>query len=343
MAADRGSTSRRSLILGGAALLTTGCTARPEPPGTVPPVHPGAEPPGTVPSVHAGGAWASEVRFDLDAPPIPVLAGVRLHEARRPMQGIGYDVANRRLFVSQQRDGRPGADLCVNQLGHDGEVVATMHFDRAGHGQSFGVESVGSDSYLWLECDANENGTDGRGTALARFRFDPERRPRLRKFFEDGVEVGCAIDPVNARLLIRRPEGGRTVFTLFDLADGRPNLASPRARFVEPDLTPEAGRPVVLQAFTVLGRYAYTFVGTRGHDGTSADPFDSYLSAIDMTTGTLVQQVLTTAGGSLPHREPEGLAIDVVDGVPQLCFGLASGPSPNSARRLANVFRIPGR
>lgn len=326
--------SRRGLLAGGAGLAAVAlaaCTgaARHTPSASPVPTAaatPEFEPPPAGP------------RFDLAGRVRPGLAGLTLHESRRAMQGIAYDVANGRLFIAQRRDGRPGADLCVNQLSRTGTVVAHLHVDNAGHGQSFGVEPVGSASYLWLEWDANENTDAGRGTALARFAFTPGRPPEPRIFFADGVEVGCAIDPVNRRLLIRRPENYRTVFTLFDLHDGGPGAV--RARFAEPKAIYRFGAAPVLQAFTVLGRYAYTFVGTGGHLGTPADPFDSVLSTIDVTTGELVQQQRVTAARSLQLREPEGLAVDVVQGAPQLVFGLASRPAGGSPRRLANLFGI---
>jgi hypothetical protein len=326
--------SRRSLLAGGAGLAAvalaactgTAPTASVSPGPTGGPSTPAPEPPPEGP------------RFDLAGAARPGLHGLALHESRRAMQGIAYDVANGRLFIAQQRDGRPGADLCVNQVSRTGKVVAHLHIDDAGHGQSFGVEPVGPVSYLWLECDADENTDAGRGTALARFAFTPGRRPEPRKFFADGVEVGCAIDPVNRRLLIRRPEDQRTMFTLFDLVDGEPGRV--RARFAEPKSIYPGSTARVLQAFTVLGRHAYTFVGTGGHAGTPADPFDSVLSTIDVTTGELVQQKVVTAGRSLVFREPEGLAVDVTGGAPRLVFGLASRPRPGSPRRRANLFAV---
>lgn len=210
---------------------------------------------------------------------------MRLHESGRSMQGIGYDIVNQRLFIVQRRDRRSSADLCVNQLSLDGEPVAHLHIAKAGHGQSLGVEPVGSASYLWLECDTNKNTKEGRGTALGRFRFVPGRRPELKKFFDNGVEVACAIDPVNHQLLIRRPEGGRTTYSLYDLAQAANDFRRPLARFPEPRLLPSGLGVTVLQAFAVLGRYAYTLVGDGGHAGTSADPYNSYLSALDINTG----------------------------------------------------------
>jgi hypothetical protein len=341
-AGSRGFSRRGLLRAGGTGLLAIGvgqvlgCTA--DAPGLLPGPSPRGVP-GSVPGVVPGGSSADVLpatrRFDLAQPARLVLGGVRLHEAQRSMQGIGYDVANRRLFIVQTRDHSPGADLCINRVTSSGVVTGHVHVDNAGHGQSFGVEAVGEASYLWLECDANENSPAGRGTALARFEFAAGKPARVQKFFTDSLEVSCSVDPVNRRLLVRRPEDGRTMYGLFDLAQAVDGFTQPLVRFEEPaELRQEQVRSA-LQGFAVWGRYAYLYLGTRGHAGTIEDPFDSALAAIDMTTGEVVQRELTSVGSSLVGREPEGLAINVSKGRPQLCLGLASR---RSRAHLANIY-----
>lgn len=330
--------SRRGLLLAGAA-LSAGCTAVSRAVGVGSAPTPAAAP---QPAAGAEDVPAS-VRFDLSGRVHAAFRERRLHEARHPVQGIAYDVANARMFAVQGRDGRPGADLCVNQLSASGDVVAHLHVDNAGHGQSFGVEPVGTASYLWFESDATENSDDGRGTAIARFEFAPGRRPRARKFLAGSAEVGCAVDPVHRRLLVRRLEGSTVWYRLYRLEDAAAGdfdhalagIKEPSGRELQPD-----GRRPVLQAFTALGGYAYTWLGTGGHTGTADDPFNSYLSAIDLRTGQIVQQQLITAGRSLSFREPEALGIDVVNGSPRLCFGFASRPRPGSPVRLASVYYL---
>lgn len=342
-----GAWSRRSLLLAGAGLVASGCapasggprTPGPEPDGTP---ATGAVPPSPSPTVTLAGI-APSARFDLATQPKPALREIRLHEPNSTVQGIGYDTANHRMFAVQGRDGRPGADLCINQLDRHGAVVGHVHVDDAGHGQSFGVESRGKASYLWLEWDATENTDAGRGTALARFRFVPGRRPKVATSFTGSPEVGCAIDPVARRLLVRRFDGRTTTYRLYGLADAvRGKFDRPLAAIQEPpnSLLQPTGGTAVLQAFTVLGSYVYTWLGTGGHAGRASDPFNSYLSAVDLRTGRIVQQRRVTVGRSLVFREPEGLAIDVVDGAPRLCFGFASRPHPDSPERLASIYYL---
>lgn len=299
--------------------------------------------PSASPTVATPAGIAASARFDLAGQPRPSLREIRLHEPDSTMQGIGYDTANQRLFAVQGRDGRPGADLCINQLGRHGEVLGHVHVNDAGHGQSFGVESVGRASYLWLEWDADRNTDAGRGTALARFRFVPGRRPTVEKFFTGSPEVGCAIDPVSRRLLVRRFDGQATTYRLYRLSEAaKGEFGDPLATIREPsnDQLQPTGGTAVLQAFTVLGSYLYTWLGTGGHAGTVSDPFNTYLSAIDLRTGRIIQQRRITAGRSLVFREPEGLAVDIVGGAPRLCFGFASRPHPDSPERLASIYYL---
>lgn len=124
-----------------------------------------------------------------------------------------------------------------------------MHVNNAGHGVSIGVEPVGSSSYLWMKCDSDEHSNDGRGTALARFKFVNGGTPSMKKFLA-GSDNGS----------------------------------------------------VTFQGYTMFGKYLYTLDGT-GHQ----DPADinSYVTAIDMNTGKVVQRSLTKAGKTLFYREPE--------------------------------------
>ena len=345
--------SRRSLLLAGVGLAAAGCTTpsgasnarRQAPPPSGRPASTTTRPtaPTTVPTAATPAGIRPSARFDLATRPRAALREIQLHESDSTLQGIGYDTANHRLFAVQGRDGRPGADLCINRVGRHGKVLGHVHVNDAGHGQSFGVESVGSKSYLWLESDATENTSAGRGTALARFRFAPGRRPKVEKFLTGSPEVGCAIDPVAKRLLVRRFDGQATTYRLYRLADAtQGDFGRPLAAIPEPSntrLQPDGGTPV-LQAFTVLGSYVYTWVGTGGHAGTASDPFNTFLSAIDLRTGRIVQQRRIRIGRSLAYREPEGLAVDVVNGTPRLCFGFASRPDPDGPSRLASIYYL---
>ncbi len=289
-----------------------------------------------VPGLSASAASVpTSKRFDLSQPSAERFRSVSLHETHHAMQGMAYDNVNRRLYIAQIRNGSDGDDLCINQLSIEGKPTGHMHVNNAGHGVSIGVEPVGSSSYIWMESDSSEHSDDGRGTALARFKFVNGGSPSsVKKFLTGSKTITCATDPVNKRLLVRRNEGGSMHYSLFSLADAAAGkFTSPLAHFAQPKL---GNGSVTFQGYTVLGNYLYTLDGT-GHQ----DPADinSYVTATDMNTGKVVQRSLTRAGKTLLYREPEGMMVyQTVGGNLRLCFGFASRPSMSSSTRYASVY-----
>jgi hypothetical protein len=266
--------------------------------------------------------------FDVTQPSYDLFRDKLLHESHHVMQGFTFDNVNRRLFVAQLQNGTSGDDLCINQLDFAGNRVASMHLNGAGHGVSIGVEAVGSASYIWMECDADRTDDTGRGTALARFEFVDGASPAPRKFLTGSKTITCATDPVYGRIVVRRNESGTMRYRLHDLADAAAgDFGTPLTNFAEPEL---GG---VFQGYTIFGQYLYTLDGT-GHD----DPadIDSYVTRIDMNTGTVEARALTKAGSTLTYREPEGMAVyRTVAGETRLFLGFGSR---DGADRYANVF-----
>jgi hypothetical protein len=309
--------SRRGMLkAGGAALLSAGAA-------------------GVLTVGEASAAVPASKRFDLSKPAYDVFRKTLLHEKHHAMQGMAFDAENRRLFISQVRDGSSGDDLCINRLDESGEVTGHMHVDNAGHGVSIGVEPHGKDSYVWVECDSDRNDDKGRGTALARFKFVDGAAPSgVKKFFTGSKTITCATDPVHKRILVRRNESGRMTLRLYDFSSidvENGTFTDELAKIPQPDLG-----DVTFQGYTVFGSYLYTLDGD-GH----ADPADinSFVTAVDLNTGKVAQRSLTKAGKSLVFREPEGMAImPTTGGEARLVMGFASRTSVGDIDRYANVF-----
>lgn len=288
-----------------------------------------------LPGSPASASVPASQRFDLSQPSYERFRSVSLHETHHAMQGMAYDNVNKRLYIAQIQNGSDGDDLCINQLTIEGVPTGHMHVSNAGHGVSIGVEAVGASSYIWMECDSDEHSDDGRGTALARFKFVNGGTPSsVQKFLTGSKTITCATDPANNRLLVRRNEGGTMHYSLFSLADAAAGrFSSPLAHFAQPTL---GSGSVTFQGYTVLGDYLYTLDGT-GHE--DAADINSYVTATDMNTGKVVQRSLTKAGKTLFYREPEGMMVyRTVGGNLRLCFGFASRPDMSSSTRYASVY-----
>ncbi|MEU6009748.1 teichoic acid biosynthesis protein C [Streptomyces sp. NPDC047453] len=100
------------------------------------------------------------------------------------------------------------------------------------------------------------------------------------------------------------------------------SFGSPLVDFKQPTIS---GTP---QGYTVYGSYMYYLTGDAyPGDGTPTGDGNSYVTSIDINTGTVKQgPVLTKAGSTLHYREPEGLAIYRTDaGEARLFIGFATG------------------
>ncbi|MFC9255264.1 teichoic acid biosynthesis protein C [Amycolatopsis thailandensis] len=279
-------------------------------------------------------AMPTSKRFDLTEPSYDEFRSKLLHESHHVMQGFAFDNQNVRIFIVNARNGGTGDDLCVTQVNFSGEIQGSMHLNNAGHGVSIGVEPVGTDSYIWMECDSNGPTGDGRGTALARFKFVNGGTPSVKKFLTGSDTITCATDPINKRIAVRRKENGKMTISVFSLASAAAgDFSTPLAHFPQPALS---DKQVTFQGYTIYGQYLYTLDG-EGHEN-PAD-INSYVTCIDMNTGKVKSRALTKAGKSLVYREPEGLGIyRSLAGETRLYMGFGSRSSMGNINRYANLF-----
>ncbi|MDT7725485.1 MAG: hypothetical protein QOI21_2061 [Actinomycetota bacterium] len=289
---------------------------------------------GAVFAGEAAAAVPASPYFDLTQPSYDEFRSKMLHESHHVMQSFAFDNTNLRIFIAQAQNGTSGDDLCITQVNFSGEILGSMHLAGAGHGVSIGVEAVGTASYIWMECDSDGPTDAGRGTALARFKFVNGGTPAVKKFLTGSKTITCATDPINKRIAVRRNEGGKMYYSVYPLAAAAAgDFSSPLAHFAQPALADTA---VTFQGYTIYGQYLYTLDGT-GH-ASSAD-IDSYVTRIDMNTGTVKSRALTRAGESLVFREPEGLAIyRSLAGETRLYLGFGSRSSLDNINRYANLF-----
>lgn len=276
-------------------------------------------------------------RFDLTKPSYDLFRSKPLYDDT-VQQGFAFDNKNRRLFVSQRRNGASAesGDLCITQLDFSGKTLGHMYLKGFGHGVSFGAQGSGSATYLWTEVDANAN---GYGKRLARFKFVngatvTKSSSSLQKFtpVKAGTEHTCAVDTVNNRLVVRYNTSGGKRIAVFDLAKAtKGDFSAPLVDFKQP-LPKTKGKN--FQGYTAYGKYLYLLWGDS-YD--ASKELNSQVASVDMNTGKVVQgPVITRAGSTLSFREPEGMAIyQTAAGEVRLFLGFASGKAGD---RRSNLF-----
>lgn len=287
----------------------------------------------------AARALAGSPRIDLTSPNQTLFEHKVLHHTTMVTKSLAFDNANARLFVLQAQGGAAG-DLCLNQVSFSGAVLGTMHVKGSGRGLSFGVESVGTDSYIWME---GARAASGGATALTRFKWVAGAVPTgAQTFFPGSSEISCAIDPICKRLLVRKLESSGYVHHVYELPFGQPTQMKKLSDFTLPVAVTNLG---ALRGYAPYGKYLYLYTGSPQRDAKKAN---SRITVLDMDTREVLSSTVTFAGRALPYRAPKGLAIYATPaGTVGLYFGLASRDTYDGSAAFANIYvkddAIPGK
>jgi hypothetical protein len=283
-----------------------------------------------------------------------------LHQPYWAMQSFAYDHVYGHIYFVQTKVGSTNGDLWMTRTDLSGNVLGAMAIHKFDHGSSMGIEpdEYGS-PYVWLAGDwesPNADGSDPNSHRIARFKYSDggdldyfDHPGQYLREFSIGLSnfVDCprpAIDPYTNRLLLRYM--GTTTpwrIALFDLSavlssgisDDTPILAK-RALPANDKLNVPASAD--FQGITSYGQYVYLSYGAPPSAATP-DP-GSYLVRLDMNkSGNSYEETFaTTAGASLPGREPQGMAIWRSSSGPRLAFGFSSKISGSPAEFEASVF-----
>jgi hypothetical protein len=321
-----GLSRRQMLVLGGgtgaAALFGTGAAGAAAPSATA----------------ASGGV------FDLSVPSTQYLREKAIQN-NTVMQSFSFDNTNGFLYTIQLIQGGlqlsgesapvSGADraahgdMVVTKVSLTGANAGHMYLKGFGHGVAIGVEPVGSTAYLWTESDVNPD--SGYGRAISRFPFSSgavlsSTSTSLTKFrpVAGSTSNQPTVDMLNRRLLLRYRLSGVARYALYDLDEAA------AGRFTAIHDVPQVGvaSTETFQGFALLGDYAYQMTGTAytAESGTNppSEHGNTFVSAINLTNGSMTQRFRTQAAYSLSYREPEGMAVQLTS-PRRLCMGFASG------------------
>jgi len=296
---------------------------------------------GSVPLV-APSAWADaedSPRFNVPGSGDHPVDQKSLH-ANWVMQSFGYDNVNQHIYFLQHdvdnTQEKHNGDLWVTKTDTAGNQLGAMALHNFGHGVSIGVEPYGGSVYLWTEWQVGTKSTFG--TKVGRFKFvdgatlergDASIQDRTPSIGDTMINPQPAIDPWADRLLVRyRVSSTEVRIVGFSMADARAGRVSTAYRKFERRV-PERADGLDFQGYTALGRYAYLLYG-------KVSP-TSFITTIDLndTGQSVVEDFETSAGTSLPGREPQGMAIWLAPTGSRLAFGFHSNTDGN---RHATVF-----
>jgi hypothetical protein len=289
-------------------------------------------------------------------------------------QQIAYDDVNGPMFVSQmmhsgvQLADEPGplsssvrrlqGDMVINRLNPaTGALTGWMICRGMGHG-SFGVEPVGSDTYIWAEADSVSDGTTGYGCKIARFKFvdqavvdsgdeSMEMFDPLPNTAHIMPVVDCSTRRIGARWT-DPADGNHPSFGTFDMDAMREGdytlLSQTRQSTSETGGLPGGA----FQSHALFGPYHYVLTGSA-YGTSNPAPGNTYITAIRIEDSSRADVVLVTAGSALEYREPEGLTVRYTAQGPQLVLAFGTKiptPHPMAVYSWDNQFSpsaVPGQ
>lgn len=310
--------TRRTVLLGGIAAAT-----------------------GAIPLIGATAARATVAdskQFVLDGAGGNPIWKKSLH-ANWVLQSFAYDNTNGHIYFAQNNPDSTNGDIWITQTNLAGDQTGAMALHGFGHGVAIAAEPYNGAVYLWTEWKASSSGF---GTRIGRFPFansatleadDGSIQDRTPSIGDTMINPQPAIDPVTGRLLVRyKVDTDMPRIVAFNLSDARAGRLTSGYRLTERALPSRGswGDANPFQGFTAYGSYAYLLEGPVSST--------SYITTIDLNdTGqsTVVDRFATTAGQSLPGREPQGMAIWVTSSGPRLAFGFHSN---TDGVRQASVF-----
>lgn len=273
----------------------------------------------------------------------------------RRMESFAFDHKNRKLFAATLRDNN--RDIEVVQISTYGNPQGDpMIVRNAGHGYAFGVEGIGSSSYIWIEHGAEQRSENyWAGTRVARFRYWHGRdtgstgEGTLEGTFGGDQSILSGSDNVTC-----------SVDGLFDYGDGKPRLAVRRqtadgpTRFEVYRLNGVTSAPVLewaqrpnaidgtVQGWTLYGNVIYCLTNDFNTENIKLWKLRPQEPKSTNYATSLRIQVLgpRNVGNPAGHdpQEAEGIAVYSASATEyRTCFGITKGGSS----QLNSIFYRP--
>ncbi|WP_455402879.1 phage baseplate protein [Streptomyces bambusae] len=273
-------------------------------------------------------------------------------------QSFAFDDENRLIYTLQliqggiELPGERGAlttgsrrqygDMCVTRLDFDGKIRGHMYLRGFGHGISLGVEPSGRRTHLWIEGDADDE--TGYGRTVTRVPF---RDGEVLDSTDDGVRhqeplpgaraTHPAVDLESRRVLVSFREGPERRYAVYPMDKFRKGGHGPEHELA--DVWQRDGES--FQGCALYGDHIYQLTGSPYTDDEGENPpsggGNTYVAAINVQTGERAGRQLVTAAPDLEFREPEGIAVTLSGGRPQLCVGFSV---KSGDRRKLTVYRF---
>ena len=288
--------------------------------------------------VSSANAWAADPVFELGGTGTSTVTGKALANGS-VMQSFAADPVASRLYFGQIKSASTG-DMTLTQTDLTGRKLGSMTVRGGGHAWAIGVENVNGKPWLYTEAEARPDAAGQMfGTSIARFPYSAGSSVDLTYRVPSRIKVAVfrvpaclqyiapSVDPAHGQMGVAcRGSDGLRHFYVYSLPEFLGHVYNPVASGI---LT----RTATDQGWTLYGDFIYQIQGDA-YSASNPQPGNTMLTSRDLT-GAVIQTAAATDAVDLTFREPEGVGVVPVGGVPHLAYGLASGVSGD---RRANVI-----
>lgn len=260
------------------------------------------------------------------------------------MQSFVINEATNEIYATQVANGNPDAteSYILSRLTMRGTLIDSMRLNHGGHGTTIGLETVGTDVYIWSNYDIADGSGANIGTKLVRYKYVPgaiynENSPELVQYDKFTTSyVSIFTDQSTGLAAFRINAGSTNVVQLRRLADLKAGINNVLATINIPTNDPALN---YVQGACIDGYDLYWYTGD-----TNSATYPAEITRFSFTTGNIVSRVTVDFGygpdGTTYEdgfREPEGIHVykDPKTGAKTLFAGVVTG---RPGKRLAKVY-----
>jgi hypothetical protein len=239
------------------------------------------------------------------------------------------------IYATQVANGNPDSteSYMLSRLTMGGKLIDSMRLNHGGHGTTIGLETIGTDVYIWSNYDIADATGKQTGNKLVRYKYVPgaiynQNSPELVEYNRFTTEYVSAFTDQQAGLIAFRIKAGdvQTV-QLRRISDVKAGIDSVLGTVLIP---PGDAALDYFQGATIDGDDLYWNTGDN-----NGATYPHEITRFSFTTGEIISRITVDFGRNSDgvyedgFREPESIYLykDPVTGAKSLFAGVVTGES----------------
>jgi len=259
------------------------------------------------------------------------------------MQTFVINETTNEIYATQVANGNPDAteSYMLSRLTMGGKLIDSMRINHGGHGTTIGLETVGTDVYIWSNQDIADGTGAQIGNKLVRYKYVPgaiynQDSPELVEYNRFSTAYVSVFTDQQAGLIgFRIADGGTQTVQLRRISDVKAGINTVLGTV---NIPPTDAALNYFQGAAIDGDNLYWCTGD-----TNAATYPHEITRFSFTTGQILDRLAVDFGRNSDgvyedsFREPESVYLykDPVTGAKSLFAGVVTGAS---GRRIYKAY-----